>query len=213
MWPDGNETQSLLEQARTGDAQAAERLLERHRAGLRRMVELRLSSGLQRRVDASDIVQEVLLAAHHRFDEYLRSAELPFHVWLRQIARDRMIDAYRRHAVAGRRSIRREQSLAAPAYADQSAVDLAMLLVDRETTPAANAVNRELQRRFADALTRLEETDREVVCMRHVEHLGNKEVASILGLSEPAAGMRYLRAMRRLRKLLAETPSERGTVE
>jgi RNA polymerase sigma-70 factor (ECF subfamily) len=38
--------------------------------------------------------------------------------------------------------------------------------------------------------------------MRHFEHLGNSEVAEALGLSPPAAGMRYLRAIRRLRELL-----------
>jgi RNA polymerase sigma-70 factor, ECF subfamily len=51
----------------------------------------------------------------------------------------------------------------------------------------------------------LDETDREVILMRHVEQLSNQEVAQSLGLSEPAAGMRYLRAIRRLRPLLDET--------
>ncbi len=46
--------------------------------------------------------------------------------------------------------------------------------------------------------------------MRHFEHLSNQEIAQALGLSEAAAGMRYLRAMRRLRALLQEAPSERG---
>ena len=44
--------------------------------------------------------------------------------------------------------------------------------------------------------------------MRHFEQLTNSEVAQSLGLSEPAAGMRYLRAMRRLRTLLADGSSE-----
>jgi len=38
--------------------------------------------------------------------------------------------------------------------------------------------------------------------MRHCEQLGNSEVAELLGLSQPAAGMRYLRALRRLRTVL-----------
>ncbi len=46
-----------------------------------------------------------------------------------------------------------------------------------------------------------------MILMRHFEQLGNSEVAQILGLSEPAAGMRYLRAVRRLRTLLDETSS------
>jgi hypothetical protein len=35
-------------------------------------------------------------------------------------------------------------------------------------------------------------------------------VAEVLGLSEPAAGMRYLRAMRRLRTKLQEPASQAG---
>jgi RNA polymerase sigma-70 factor (ECF subfamily) len=48
----------------------------------------------------------------------------------------------------------------------------------------------------------MDEGDREIIMMRHFEHLGNSEVAEALGLSAPAAGMRYLRAIRRLRELL-----------
>lgn len=210
MWPDDEETDALLTRARGGDRQAAETLLERCRPGLRQMIELRLSANVQRRVDASDVVQEVMLAAHHRFEEYLRTGSMPFPLWLRHIARDRMIDAYRRHATAARRSVRREQTFEAPSFADRSALDLSMVLADRHATPSTEAVSRELQQRFLAALDELEEIDREVICMRHIEQLGNKEVAQTLGLSEPAAGMRYLRAMRRLRALLAETPSEAG---
>ena len=56
----------------------------------------------------------------------------------------------------------------------------------------------------------LVETDREILLMRHCEQLGNSEVAELLGLSQPAAGMRYLRALRRLRSVLGieASPSE-----
>ncbi|NBP80748.1 RNA polymerase factor sigma-70, partial [bacterium] len=43
---------------------------------------------------------------------------------------------------------------------------------------------------------------RQIVLLRHFEHLSTAEAADVLGLSKPAAGMRYLRAMRRLRSLL-----------
>jgi RNA polymerase sigma-70 factor (ECF subfamily) len=41
--------------------------------------------------------------------------------------------------------------------------------------------------------------------MRHFEQLSNSETAELLGLSQPAAGMRHLRALRRLREVLGET--------
>ena len=104
-----------------------------------------------------------------------------------------MIDAHRRHRVAARRSVDREQSLVAPAALDHSTMDLAAQLWDRELTPAAAATQHELARRFQDAIELLEETDREVILLRHFEQLSNQETAQVLGLSEPAAGMRYLR--------------------
>src|SRR5262249_51036075 len=66
MWSNTPETQELLEQARQGDAGAVERLLTTHREPLRRMIGLRLDPALAARVDASDIVQDVLLEAHRR---------------------------------------------------------------------------------------------------------------------------------------------------
>ena len=190
MWPDSSQTQELLLRAGTGDVEAVNGLLERHRTALRRVVDLRMDRALQRRVDASDIVQEVMVEANRRLQDYLQSPKLPFHLWLRQMARDRLIDAHRRHRVAERRSLDREQHLEAPAFGDQSAVDLAAQLYDRELTPATAATRRELERRFQAAVEQLDDIDREVILMRHFEQLANSEVAQALGLSEPAAGMR-----------------------
>jgi RNA polymerase sigma-70 factor (ECF subfamily) len=50
-----------------------------------------------------------------------------------------------------------------------------------------------------------------VILLRHREQLSNQEVAVALGLSEAAASMRYLRAVRRLRAaLLPEGNSAEG---
>lgn len=207
MWPDSSQTQQLLDAARAGDAAARSALLERHRAALARMVGLRMDPLLKRRLDASDIVQDVLVEAHRRLTDYLAQTRMPFHLWLRHLARDRLIDAHRRHRGAERRSLDREQPLAVGGD-DRSALDLAALLHDRELTPAAAATHHELELRFHAAIESLDEIDREVILMRHFEQLSNQETAQALDLSEPAAGMRYLRAMRRLRSLLEEPPSQ-----
>lgn len=204
MWPDSDQTADLLAAAGDGNPGAVNRLLDRHREALRRMVELRMDQALRRRVDASDIVQDVLIEANRRLADYLANPVLPFHLWLRHIARDRVIDTHRRHRVAGKRSIDREQAQTGAAGLDRSSLDLIAQLRDPEMTPAAAATWREMERRFFAALDQLDEHDREVLLMRHFEQLSNQEVATALGLSEPAAGMRYLRAMRRLRTLLAE---------
>ena len=202
MWPEGDQTQDLLKDVENGDPSAVNRLLDRHREAVRRMVHMRLDQAVARRVDASDVVQDVLLEASQRLSDYIRSPSMPFHLWLRQLAKDRIIDMHRRHRAAQRRSVDRERNISSFASDDQSAADLAALLRDAELTPAASALRKEMEERFVLALDQLDESDREIVIMRHFEHLGNGEVAEALGLSAPAAGMRYLRAIRRLRELL-----------
>jgi RNA polymerase sigma-70 factor (ECF subfamily) len=207
MWPDSDETQQLLNDAGGGDADAVNQLMERHRQALRQMVQARLDRALAGRVDASDVVQDVLLEAHRRLKDYIDHPSMPFHLWLRQLAKDQMIDMHRRHRGAQRRSVDREQRLNTQHYADRSSMDLAGMLKDQELTPAAATIRKELERRFLVAIDELDEDDREIILLRHFEHLGNSEAAEALGLSAAAAGMRYLRAIRRLRAVLGDHPS------
>jgi len=208
MWPESEQTQELLRNARAGDGDAVNRLMERHRESLRRMVQLRLDRALGARVDASDIVQDVLWEASRRLSDYIRDAKLPFHLWLRELAKDHLIDAHRRHRQAQRRSVDQERGLATE-FADRSSLDLAGQLRDNELTPAAAAIRKELELRFLSALDQLAEEDAEIVLMRHHEQLTSSETAQALGLSPAAAGMRYLRALRRLRAILGERSSTR----
>src|SRR5207248_2586208 len=86
-----------------------------------RMIDLRLDPALAARLDASDVVQDVLLEAHRRLSDYLRNPTMPFALWLRHIAKDHLIDAHRRHRVAQRRSLDREQHLGPARLGDLAA--------------------------------------------------------------------------------------------
>lgn len=207
MWPDSEQTRELLQSASTGDDSAINQLLNRHREAVRRMVQMRMDRAVAARVDASDVVQDVMLEANQRLQDYVQNPSMPFHLWLRQLAKDRLIDMHRRHRGAQRRSVDRERSLNA-AYSEQSSLDLAAQLRDHELTPAAATIRRELEERFLVALAELAEDDREIIIMRHHEHLSNSEVAEALDLSTAAAGMRYLRALRRLRDVLGSDQSQ-----
>jgi RNA polymerase sigma-70 factor (ECF subfamily) len=89
---------------------------------------------------------------------------------------------------------------------EDSSADGLVGIADRELTPAAAATWHELERRFAAAVDLLDDVDRQIVLLQHFENLSTADAAEILGLSKPAAGMRYLRAMRRLRSLLDGGP-------
>ena len=92
MWPEGEQTQELLKGVTDGDSQAVNRLMDRHREAVRRMIQMRLDQAVARRVDASDVVQDVLMEASQRLKDYLANPAMPFHLWLRQLAKDRIID-------------------------------------------------------------------------------------------------------------------------
>lgn len=193
--------------AGAGDNAAVDQLLDQHRAPLRRLIEARLDPAIAPRVDASDVVQNVLLDASRRISEFLRDNKMPFHLWLRQLAKDRMIDAYRQHHAAECRSVKREERIDRASPSGLSSYALAARLCDPELTPAAALIRQELQQRMQSVLDRLEETDRELLIMRHVEQLSNSDIALTLGITPPAAGMRYLRILRRLREELGPESS------
>src|SRR5262245_10742595 len=208
MWSDHPDTQRLLDEARQGQSGAVDRLLDVHREPIRRMIDLRLDPALAARVDASDIVQDVLIEAHRRLVDYLRNPTMPFRLWLRHIAKDHVIDAHRRHRQAQRRSLDREQPIVPAVLADHSSLELAGQILDPDRTPASEAIQRELQRKLDVAIADLDEDDREVILMRHREQWSNQQVAEALGLTEAAASMRYLRAIRRLRSVLLPEPGQ-----
>jgi RNA polymerase sigma-70 factor, ECF subfamily len=147
-------------------------------------------------------VQEVMFEVNRRLQTYLQNPVMPFHLWIRQIAQDRIIDAHRRHRASAKRSVDREQRLEAPGPPDASTIELAGQLMDRELTPAALATQRELAIQVQSCIAKLEERDQDILLMRHYEQLSNQEVAVALGLTEPAASMRYLRALKRLKAII-----------
>ncbi len=205
MWPTREDTDRLLDEARQGKDGAVDNLFGQFREPLRKVIGLRLDPVLARRVDASDIVQDVLIEANQRLTDYLKSPDMPFHLWLRHLAQDRIIDTHRRHRLAQRRSVDREQPIARPAWADDSSNSLVAQLMDTERTPASEAIQGELARRLSNAINELADDDREIILMRHHEQLANQDVAKMLKLTEAAASMRYLRALRRLREVLLPT--------
>ena len=104
-------------------------------------------------------------------------------------------------------SVDRERPLAVPAADDHSTIQLAAQLCDDQLTPAAAATQAELAKAVEAAIAKLPDQDCEIIIMRHYEQLSNQEIAQALSLTEPAASMRYLRAIRRLKELMVNPDS------
>lgn len=195
MFPDSQadpRSGTLIDAASRGDAEALRILLDRHREQLRRMVAFRLDSRLAAHVDASDIVQEALADAARKLPGYSRTRPLPFYPWLHRLAAERLLQARRRY--------RREAG--ALTWPDGSANLLVERLVANDTTPGHALIRSEERQRVRAALDVLAPPDREILIMRYLEDLAFPEIAAILDITEGAAKMRHLRALKRIHTLM-----------
>ena len=199
-----DDTNELLERASGGDAKALGALFMRHQDRLRRMVDLRMDRRLRGRLDPSDVLQESFLEFTRSLADYLRRPELPFYVWLWMITGRKLQTLHRRHLGAQVRDAHRDVSLFHGALPQASSECLAAQLLGRNTTPSEAAGRAELQIRVQDALNSMDPIDREILSLRHFELLSNLEAAHVLGLSESAASNRFMRALKRLKKILID---------
>ena len=200
------ETTRLLEQARAGDQEALNALFARHRPRLRRMVDMRLDRRLQARIDASDVIQEACVEVVTRLNEYLSQPPYPLFLWLRLIVGERLLKLHRHHLGTQMRDAGRELSLYRGALPEASSAALAAQLLGKRTSPTQAAVRAERMIRLQGALNTLDAMDREVLSLRHFEELSLAETALSLGISEPAAAKRYIRALKRLKATLSSMP-------
>src|SRR5277367_7129696 len=91
------ENETLLRRAASGDPAALAEFWRRYRKRLRQMVRLRLDRRLQGRVDASDVLQEAYLDVADQLRHYLVKREMPFFLWLRLVAGQRLMRIHREH--------------------------------------------------------------------------------------------------------------------
>jgi RNA polymerase sigma-70 factor (ECF subfamily) len=201
---DSQETHESLRAAAAGDLERWGVLLSQHRERLRRMVALRLDRRLQARVDASDVVQDAFLEASTRLAEYVQEPAMSFFLWLRFLTAQKILELHRRHLGAQMRDAGREISLYRNALPATSSAALAAQLLGHETGPSEAAIRAERKIRLQEALNSLDPLDREVLALRHFEQLNNAETAQSLGLQESAASKRYIRALKKLRDILAD---------
>jgi RNA polymerase sigma-70 factor (ECF subfamily) len=203
---DADNEQTLIRRHRAGDKNAAVQLLERHRQRLKRFVQLRMDQRLVSRLDASDIVQEASIEALKRLDSFSADSRCGFFLWLRTLTGQKLIDAHRHRLGTQKRGGAHEVSIFRAPFPEAGSVVLANQLLGRLTSPTQSAKRAEMQLKVQEALNSLQPVDREVLVLRHFEHLSNDETAEALSLQKKTASKRYLAALRRLGECLASIP-------
>lgn len=187
----------LLRQAKDGESQAVEKLLALHRPEIVCYVGHRLNQRIRARLDESDIVQDAFQEAARRLPDFLQKRPMPFHLWLRQIAYDRLIMEGRRHIQADRRSVDHEAMIS-----DDTSLDLFSKFVSDGTSPSQALIRKEAIENVKSALSDLTHSDRELLLLRIVEDMPYCDVAALLNCTEESARKRYGRALARLSKTL-----------
>src|SRR5262245_58127761 len=179
-----SETDRLLQAAAGGDQASWGKLLTEHEPRLMRMIASRLDQRLKGRIDAADVLQEAYLEAWKHLADYLRQPAIPFFLWLRGIAANKLRELYRHHLGTHMRDAGREVSIDRGPYPEATSAALAAQLLGHLTRPSVAAVRAELRLRLQEALNSLDPLDREVLALRHLEQLSPGETAQVLGIKE-----------------------------
>lgn len=201
--------EALLERAAAGDSDAVGVLLEGRRPALVTTVRIRMDRRLAGRIDPGDVVQDAFLEAAQRLPDYIAKRKMPFRLWLRFLTLQSLATQHRRHLGTKMRDAGREVSLRSDPMPAHSR-SIALEFTGNFPTPSEEAMRVELRTQLEEALESLEPMDREVLSLRHLEELTNDEVAHLLEISKAAASNRYIRALRRLKDLLARFPDFSG---
>jgi RNA polymerase sigma-70 factor, ECF subfamily len=196
----------LERRLRGGDTQALADLFSRERERLWQAIQFRLAEPLRGRLGPDDVLQEAFLAASQRLKYYANSpATSPF-IWLRMIVNQTLVDLHRQHLGAQKRDAGREVAIDGQPYGQVTSASVAIQLIGQFTSPSGAAARADLLSLVQTAIEQMDPIDREVLALRHFEELTNSEVAEALGIEQKAASIRYVRALRRLKEILAQVP-------
>jgi RNA polymerase sigma-70 factor (ECF subfamily) len=147
--------------------------------------------------DAEDVMQDALLKTFR----YVNRINDPraFRTWLYRTVRNACLMKRRRKAGEPDRVLSLDELLPSSdaRYAGAEPAG-------RERTPESLAMNSSLRRSLRRALQALPPSYRTIVFLREMEGLSTKEVAKVMGLSEPNVKMRLHRARLFLRKQLED---------
>ena len=208
----GIEEDSLIssqvnDRLREGDSVALAEIFETFRCRLHQIVEFRLDERLRSKIDADDVLQETFLAANQRIGHYADSTYTSPFLWLRAILKQTMVDLHRRYVGAQKRSPDCEISIENCSFPQSTSTSLAIQLVGNDTLPSEAAARYDMMELMENAIAGMDIIDQEILALRHFEELSNSETAQVLGIQPKAASIRYVRAMKRLRVILAEMTS------
>jgi RNA polymerase sigma-70 factor (ECF subfamily) len=181
-----------------------ERPLEVYRDYLHLLARLRLAPWLQGKLDASDVVQEALLKAHQRREQFRGQSEEEWIAFLRCILANRVADAVR-GLHRDKRDVALERSL--KTVLEKSSARWEEWLAADQSTPSAAVQRGELLLRMASALATLPDSQRTALELRYLQEppWSLADIARHLGRTDKAVAGLLCRGLEQLREQLRDT--------
>lgn len=187
----------LVAGAQAGDAEARGRLIDQCRDYLLLVANQEMDRDLKRKLGASDLVQESMLAAHTCFDRFEGRTERDFLAWIKGILGNEMRQTRREFKGVKKREIAREAQI------DGSA-GVGLNLTDPNNTPRRDAVQQEESISLRRAMERLPDNYQQVLQLRNWQHLSFEEIAKKTDRSVDATRKLWYRAIVKLKAELKE---------
>jgi len=186
---------------RNKETQALVEFIELRRPQLLAFIERNLSTSLGRKLEATDILQEVSLSAVGSLATSDLGDRDPFS-WLCQLAEHKIIDAHRKLVAAQKRSTDRELQAPASSVDNTQRGGFIDMLVVSMTTPSGALSRDQREFRLQQALQNLPEESQQALRLRYVEGLPSKEIAARLQKTDGATRVLLTRSLAKLQELL-----------
>ena len=188
---------AALVRAREGDRDALWEAAHGLRPYLRAVARSVLGGRLDGKVDVADVVQQSLLAAIERFDQFRGESAGEWQQWLVTIVRNEARNLLR-FWHQDRRNLAAENAVAGSMMQTDASGEKPRLAA-LQPTPSRQAATRQEAMQLMEAIDRLPAEYREVLRLRHFEGLSHREIATRTGKTEAAIRQLWVRALKHLR--------------
>ena len=180
----------------------ANRFVE-YREQLLALARRNLNPVLSRRVTPEDVVQDTLSSACSKIDFFENRPEIPVYVKLRTLLFQTVTALERKHLQAQKRDAYKDLEVVDGDDTTQAQANWNQFAAT-VTGPVTRVARIDRYALLKNAVAELSENDRTILEMRHFDGLGNAECARLLGIEPKAASIRYVRALRHLKRKLVE---------
>jgi RNA polymerase sigma-70 factor (ECF subfamily) len=176
------------------------------------MIRLRLDRRLSGKVSSEAILQVAFQEAAKQFPVYTKNPMGPVFLWLRHVTGLVLKSVHRAQLGSHYDTEDQEVSLYRGALPPANSVSLAAQFLGKMTSESQVNLQAESRLIVQDALNSMDPLDREVLTLRHFEHMNNEETALVLGLSQGATSVRYIKALKQIKEILATIPGMKAQI-